>query len=493
MSRQILGAGFLALAFALSSITAPASAQTVPPNFMNQPVVTGINQPTSLAFLPDGRVLFTEQRSGQVRMIVNGHIAATDPVVTVSQLNAISNERGLLAITVDPDWPTRPFVYVYYDRTGNRNRLARYDASGDLNNPNGENLTLSNQLLILDNIPDLAGNHNGGALRFGPDEHLYLSLGDDASNCSAQDSTSQRGQLLRLDVSTLPPGPGGPVPYAAITPPDNPLVTSDSSAALVYAYGLRNPFRFHIDPVTGLLYVADVGEVTFEEMSEVGPGDNLGWPFREGFQPRSPGGCSEPGGFNTGNYKPPIVAYGRAMGRTIISGGIYRPPAGGTELWPMEYWGDVFYADYYTRFLRRLNKSGGTWAPEPYPGQVGDNWATGLVTPADFLVGPDGSVWWVSQFDLSFGTFTGSINRIRYTGPPVGVPAPEAASARLTATPTPFAAATELGFSLTVPAIVRLAIYDVSGREVRRLLDGPAESGRTLATWDGTDGAGRRM
>src|SRR5262249_35094342 len=149
-------------------------------------VVGQLAQPTSLAFLPDGRVLFTEQRSGQVRLVVNGHIAATDPVVTVPNLVNSGNEQGLLAIAIDPAWPAKPYVYLYHDRTGNRLRLVRYEASGDLGNPSGENLTLANPYLLIDDIPDNASNHNGGSLRFGPDGMLYLSIGEDADACSAQ-------------------------------------------------------------------------------------------------------------------------------------------------------------------------------------------------------------------------------------------------------------------------------------------------------------------
>jgi hypothetical protein len=124
---------------------------------------------------------------------------------------------------------------------------------------------------------------------------------------------------------------------------------------------------------------------------------------------------------------------------------------------------------------------------------MGSNWASGLIAPADFMVGPDGSLWWVSQFDPSFSTFSGSINRIRYTGSPVDVPQPAATRAALTASPTPFQTSTELAFTLAAPAAVRLAIYDVSGREIRELLNGPAPSGRTQATWDGTDARGQRV
>src|SRR5207249_7569340 len=140
-------------------------------------------------------------------------------------LNTVGNERGLQSIAVDPGWPGRPYVYLCYTRTGNFERIVRYTATGQLNDPIGEALTLGSPMLLLDNIPDLATNHNAGGLRFGPGNYLFASLGDDNDRCSAADSTSLKGALLRLDVSRLPAGARGPVPFALITPPAHPLAS----------------------------------------------------------------------------------------------------------------------------------------------------------------------------------------------------------------------------------------------------------------------------
>lgn len=491
MSRPLLRTlAFLSMAVGLP---AAAIAQIVPTDFISTPVVTGLGEPTSLAFLPDGRVLITEQRTGAVRMVVGGHIASTNPVLTVPSLNASGNERGLLAIAVDPNWPSSPYVYLYHSRTGSRNRLVRYEATGDLSNPAGENLTLINPRFLMDDIPDNASNHNGGALRFGPDGHLYLSIGEDADRCSAQDSTRLKGNLLRLKVTDVPPGGGGQVLRSMITPLDNPLSTPDSNAKLVFAYGFRNPYRFHIDQVTGLVYVADVGELNIEEYDEVRAGNNMGWPFREGTATRNFGGCSEPGGVGASPYTGPIAQYTHSFGSAIMSVGVYRPPVGGTEIWPTEYWGDAFYTDYYTGFMWRI-KNTGIWAPAPdVPGQPHiDYWGINFDNGSDYLVGPDGSVWWVQQFDPSFGSFSGSLNRIRYTGPPVvSVPSVGAGTLDLAAAPTPFSTSTDLSFTLARGGKVRLAIFDVTGREVSRLMDGAASAGRTSLTWNGTDVSGR--
>src|SRR5437868_2578381 len=123
-------------------------------------------------------------------------------------------------------------------------QLLRFTSTGTMTSPTSFDLALGDEYLVLDGITDLNQVHNGGALRFAPDGRLFYSVGDDYDACSAQDSTSLKGALLHLDVRALPAGPGGPPPLASLICPDNPWAAGpDSSAALVWAYGLRNPFR----------------------------------------------------------------------------------------------------------------------------------------------------------------------------------------------------------------------------------------------------------
>ena len=174
MRRWVLGAALAIVAFG----SAPAAAAVqVPDGFEDQVLASSLDAPTSLAFLPDGRLLVTEQNTGRVRLFVNGHVLA-NPVLTVPNL-AGEGERGLLGIAVDPRWPAYPFVYLNYTRTGDRQRIVRYLASDDVDDPTGENLTFSAPRILIDDILDQYGNHNAGCLRFGPDDHLYVSLGDD--------------------------------------------------------------------------------------------------------------------------------------------------------------------------------------------------------------------------------------------------------------------------------------------------------------------------
>jgi hypothetical protein len=389
-------------------------------------------------------------------------------------------------------------VYLYYTRLGGFCRLARYRASGDLDDPNGENLSLADSLLLLDDIPDADEEHNGGCLRFGPGDHLFVSLGDDDFPCGASDSTSLRGALLRLDVSGLPEGPGGPVPRALLAPATNPLTAADSVARLVWAYGMRNPWRFGVDQATGAIYAADVGRMDYDELNEVLPGDFLGWPYREGPMVRQVTACPERGGEGTNAYKGPLVAVPHGQdSQAIVTAGMYRPVPGATDNWPQNYhgfYGDVFYGDYFAGYLRRLKRLSGVWGTPPPAHQQPNpqDWATGLSFPVDFLVGPDGSLWWLSQYDTTFGLESGSVQRIRWIGLTVDVgsgayPKPSL----LGAGPNPFRASTLIAFHMPARENVTLAIYDVAGRRVRRLFTGQAPAGTNEAEWDGRDAAGR--
>jgi glucose/arabinose dehydrogenase len=483
----------LAMLMAMLAPGAARAAVAVPTGFVDEQLVGGLDEPLPMAFLPDGRLLFGEQRTGRVRLFLNGHIATTrDPILTVPSLNATGLERGFQGMAVDPGWPGRPYVYFFHNRTGNYNRIVRYTVTGDLSTSTSENLSMSSPLLLIDNIDDQQMNHNGGTLRFGPDGCLYASLGEDLDECGAQDSTKLKGVLLRMDVTRVPAGSGGPVPRAMIIPQQWQLATSDSNARLVYAYGFRNPWRFQIDANTGIPYVADVGGADYEEVNEVRPGRNYGWPFREGPLTWPADNCSEPGGQGHGKYEAPMVQLNHSTGvQALIVAAIYHPRAG-TSNWPTIYNGDLFYGDYAVGFLRRLEKSGSLWSvAPPVAGQpTSTEWATGLRSPGEFQIGPDGSLWYLSQFDDLHSALSGSLRRIRYTGQPVSVPGSPMAPLALRAIPNPFTDATRLVLELPHPATVRLAVFDTRGRHLRTLFDGTAAAGETRVEWDGADDRG---
>jgi glucose/arabinose dehydrogenase len=479
------------LAVPPTTVSPALAAVSVPTNFLNEPLVSGLNQPNSLCFLPGGRILFTEQRTGKVRMFVNGHLSLNDPLAFLPGLNTTGYERGLQGIAVDPGWPGRPYVYIYYTATGGTNKLVRYSAFGAVSDTAGETIGLGSPYVVIGDLPDNNPNHNSGCLRFAPDGSLFVSVGDDEDFCSAPDPTALKGKLLRLRVDGLPAGAGGPPLRADITPEVNPYIDlPDSNAHLVYALGMRNPWRYQIDRVSGYIYLVDVGEADVEEIDEVWAGNDLGFPWREGNMLFARPTCPEPGGSGAHPYTHPIVATARGPELTaFISAGRYRPVKGGALNWPATYNGNVFYGEYFSGVLRRIENSTGSWLPAAAaPGQpTSTEWATGLVSASEFVVGPDGSLYWLAQFDNSLAGATGTLNRIRYTGPQQPAAVAPGEASRLAVFPNPFSTQADIGFTLDQREHARLTIYDLLGRKVRTLFDGEASTSETHVAWDGTD------
>jgi glucose/arabinose dehydrogenase len=243
-------------------------------------------------------------------------------------------------------------------------------------------VTLSWRLVLLADIPDNAFNHNGGTLRFGPDGMLYASLGEDADPCGAQDFTILKGCILRLKVDALADTFGFTVPKPDLVPPDNPFVTNpNNNAKLTFAKGLRNPFRFHIDPADGHLYIADVGQNIWEEIDECVGGENFGWPQYEGSVAYSgyPGTCPAAGA------KFPIATYNRSAfgSSSIISATVYHPVLGGLYSFPASYNGAYFYAEYYWVSATSGAHQRRLAVRAECPGQPNANdWATATTNPA---------------------------------------------------------------------------------------------------------------
>jgi glucose/arabinose dehydrogenase len=488
-----LAASIAVVALSFVVVRCPHAAVVVPAGFRDEILLTGLDQPNGFAFLPDGRVLFTEQATGNVRLVLSTFALAPTPAFTVPGVVHDDTERGLQGIAVDPRWPSPAYVYVLYTHADEHEWLLRLTATGDLTDPSSTNLALGDPRVLIDDIRDAYSNHNGGTLRFGPGGYLYASLGEDASPCSSQEPDSLLGKVLRLDVSHVPAGPGGPVPRALLIPPGNPLSGPDSNASLVWAMGLRNPWRMHLDPETGIVYVADVGEDLEEEVDEIVPGGNYGWPFREGSLLHEDPECTEPGGPGGSSYGAPIVTLSHDEDgyHAIETASVYRPVPGGAANWPPEYWGNLFLGDYYLSRMRRLVRSGATWTyADSVAGQPNRlEWSGGMFWAVDFAVGPDGSLYWLKAWDDSFRPSSGMIRRIRYLGATTAVgPARDAGPAR--ATPNPFTREVELASAFAPGARVRVTVYDATGRRVRSGLARESESGRYAWTWDGRDPSG---
>ncbi len=487
-------ATFACMAATHGSQAATSSLVKVPTGFVDDSLLAGFALPRAFAFLPDGRMLVLELKTAKIRMVMNqSRFATTDPIFTVPDVNPTGYERGAQGIAIDPGWPARPYVYVFYNGWDARNHLVRFTASGQLSNPAAESITLSSARQIISDIVDDNSNHQAGCIRFAPDGKLFVSLGEDELYCEAQDSTSLFGAILRIDVNNVPATAGAQPPRALIIPATgNPLSTPDSNAKLVWAYGFRNPWTFSIDPTNNRLYVADVGEQDEEELDEVLPGRNYGWPYREGLDtvlPRAE--CPEPGGAgNPANgYVDPIVAYHRDTAlHSIYSLGFYRAVQGASANWPAQYRGTTFWGDFYFGQLHLLTGGTGNWTESPaVPGQPGAYWGTGFRAVTDAAVGPDGSLYWLQNINTP--NLTGSVgvlHRIRYTGGTVDVPVEVPLTSRLRCAPNPVRGSGELAFRLTQAGAVRISLFDVNGRRVASLHDGFAPAGETRVSLDAT-------
>jgi len=474
-------------------------AATVPTGFADQAAVSvgsgaALDWPVGMAFLPDGRLLVVEQNSAKIRLFVNGTLSSTDPVAALTGVRTSGGEQGLLGIAVDPGWPGRPYLYIHCDdASGPFIRVSRYIVTGDLALTTDGHLAVdpATRYDLLNQLPDNAPNHNGGTLRFGTDGMLYVSLGDDMDHCAAQDTSVLVGKILRLDVTRLPDGPGGPPPVALLTAPGNPWAAApDSNARLVWAQGMRNPFRFSVDPANGALLIGDVGESTWEEIDRAaGGGRNFGWPLLEGPAPFS---ISCPNPLLPGDA--PIYAYDRTGSSAAILGGcVYRRPLGVPTGLPSIYEGDYFFSEYYSGFLRRLTGDGASWSlAAPVAGQPSvTDWGQGFVQVSDWAVGPDGALWYCRQA-VNGTSNSGSIRRIVTTSD-TGVPPPAAAGVQFAPPrPTPAIGHVTLRYTLGATAQVSLAIYDAAGRRTRLLQPAQQQAAdRYDVTWDGHDDDGR--
>lgn len=444
--RLVLAISLLVMAFALphasraqgeppqtdqitqpDALLEPDLVESAPAGFTEELVTTVSDIPTSLALTPDGRMLITTQE-GKVRVFSGGTLTT---VLDLEAQGIVCNEfeRGLESITVDPNFATNQRVYIYHTynggsggsdcsgRNGIINRVVRYTLSA-------ANVMTSPQV-ILNNIASPCGNHNGGDLNFGADGLLYVSTGDGGCQISGTATNNARyrsllnGKILRINAD-------GSVPAGNlwVNQPDAVqcgLTTANFNGGPcteTFAWGFRNPFRFAIKDGTNQLYVNDVGQNTWEEISDVSSGNDYGWYCREGAHTfnTSSSGCNP----TPPNMIDPIYEYDHGSGCSI-TGGAFAVSGG---QWPTPYDGAYYFGDYCRNVVYRL--APGT----PY-------------TRANFAVrgGSDKVVdlLWDAQTDaLYFSLSNGQVWRVRYTGS--GNRAPTAqASANPTSGPAPLA------------------------------------------------------
>jgi glucose/arabinose dehydrogenase len=331
-----------------------SAAATLPAGFTESLLAGTLTSPTALAFAPDGR-LFVCQQGGSLRIIKNGALLTT-PFLTVSVSSV--GERGLLGVAFDPNFGSNQYVYIYYTTSTApiHNRVSRFTANGDVAVAGSEVV-----LLDLDNLSS-ATNHNGGALHFGPDGKLYIAVGENALPSNAQSFNNLLGKLLRINAD-------------GTIPPDNPfLAQTVGRNQAIWTLGLRNPFTFNFQPGTGRMFINDVGQNTTEEINDGLASANYGWPNCEG-------NCNPP----NPNFTNPIYTYLNDASTCAITGGTFYNPA--VALFPAQYVGQYFFADYCAGWIRVLNPANNTAA----------GFATGLSACVDLQVGPDGALYYLQR------------------------------------------------------------------------------------------------
>lgn len=270
------------------------------------------SQPLALVQTPDttdGRWFVMEQ-GGRVYQVASEQADDAELFIDIRNRVTSGGERGLLGIAFHPDWPTTHEVFLSYT-SGNESRISRFTS-----NDGGATLDESSEQVLL-TIDQPYSNHNGGGIGFGPDRYLYIGMGDGGSGGdplgAGQDVNNLLGSFLRIDVI----GTGDSYEI----PPDNPFAQGGGSPE-IYAWGVRNPWRWSFDMETGTLWAGDVGQNAWEEVSIIERGGNYGWNAKEGTHCFNQNPCDD------GPWIDPVVEYDHSMGRASITGGfVYRGSA----------------------------------------------------------------------------------------------------------------------------------------------------------------------
>ncbi|MDY2587683.1 PQQ-dependent sugar dehydrogenase [Winogradskyella aquimaris] len=308
---------------------------------------SGFNRPVNIKHAADDR-LFVVEQDGIIKILnSDGSVEPTNFLDIDDRVRSIGNEQGLLGLAFHPDFSTNGYFFVNYtDNSGNTviSRFSRIGVNPTIADPNSE--------LIILTYTQPFSNHNGGELQFGPDGYLYISSGDGGSGGdpqnNAQNLNSLLGKLLRIDVNNSTASN----PYEI--PADNPFIGNAAARDEIWAYGLRNPWKFSFDALTDDLWIADVGQNAREEINLVPSTDaglNYGWRCYEGSLTYNTSGCP-----NSSTLTFPVSEYTHSGGRCSITGGyVYR----GTNFPSLI--GSYFFGDVCTQEIGYLKFENGSW------------------------------------------------------------------------------------------------------------------------------------
>lgn len=375
---------FVGLALVGWSIAAVVSAGAVdlPPGFGSDVLVEHLNAATAMTVAPDGRIFLADQ-TGWLRVWKRGRLLEPAALDLSDRVDDYW-ERGLIGVTLHPDFPKTPYLFVVYVAKApfTHHVVSRFTMSGDAADPKSEWVLLEgdDQSKLGGSVP---AGHQGGIIRVGPDGKVYVGLGEQTAGRPAQALDTLQGKILRLN-------PDGSIPR------DNPFYGQTTGKyRAIWAFGIRNPFGLAFEPKTGRLFETEVGQSLFEEVNIIVKGGNYGWPEAEGMS-------ANPAFIN------PIHAYPPTIGRSIV-GGAFVPE---DSSWPEKWRGKFLFGDWANHWIRGLD-----------PKSAGDvtTLARNLNGPVALEFGPDGALYVLNRGTIwrdgkKFVAESGSLVRIRYEG-----------------------------------------------------------------------------
>ncbi len=355
------------------------------PGFSLEEVGDTFSSPLFLTAPEDDQRLFVVERGGAVKVVNATGLILSTPYLNISGLLPASPgpEQGLLGLAFHPDFAANGKLYVSYTDTGGALVVGELVAS-----PTANTVSTSAIKTVI-RVPQPAANHNGGMVLFGPDNYLYIGVGDGGGGGdpfgNGQNKNTLLGAILRINVDS-DSFPTDPVKNYSV-PGDNPFVGVDGSDE-IWVYGLRNPWRFWIDPPTGRLYIGDVGQSAREEVTVLEPGSggaNLGWNLLEGSICYPPGAsCSSAGTVL------PQIDYVRSVGTSVTGGVVYRGPS-----IPSKY-GTHFYADFSAGWVRSFAYTGSVTNHLDWSGELDTSLVSSFGVDGKgemYIVSLSGTVW----------------------------------------------------------------------------------------------------
>ncbi len=279
-------------------------------------IASGFDRPLAITHAGDGSGrLFIVEKSGRIKIVQDGAVLPT-PFLDIHNMISTGSEQGLLGLAFHPEYDENGYFFINYTDLAGNTQVVRYRISED------DNIADPASALILFSVQQPYANHNGGQITFGPDGYLYIALGDGGSandpQNNAQNLNNPLGKILRITVNE---------DGTTSIPADNPFIETPGADARIWAWGLRNPWRFSFDRLNGDLYIADVGQNKWEEISyarsSTPGGQNFGWRCFEGsneFDRQS--ACKEAAAANS--LVMPVAEYNHSEGQSVTGGYVYR-------------------------------------------------------------------------------------------------------------------------------------------------------------------------